>query len=91
MRLKHQLEQLLVQNNMNATQLSKRANVPRQTIANWLMGQAPKNFDQVKRVADQFNVTLDHLLYGESVGQSLINELMSKRFEIRIIREIDSG
>jgi len=90
MRLKEQLKHLLDQNNMNPTQLSRKANVPRQTVGNWLSGQAPKNLDQVKRVADLLHVTLDHLLYGEEVTQSLMNELLSKRFEVRIIREIES-
>lgn len=91
MRLKQQLEHLLAQHNMNPTQLSRKANVPRQTVCNWLMGQSPKNFDQVKRVADLFNVTLDYLLYEESKSEnSIVEELLNKRFEIRIIREIES-
>ena len=87
MRLKQQLEYHLSKNNMNASQLSRKANVPRQTLSNWLMGQAPKNINQVKRVADLFNVTIDHLIYGETKAEhSIINDLVSKRFEIRIIR-----
>jgi transcriptional regulator with XRE-family HTH domain len=97
MRLKQQLEHLLAQHNMNPTQLSRKANVPRQTVGNWLTGQSPKNFDQVKRVADLFNVTLDHLLYGFpsntnlKTKQSIIEELINERFEIRIIKRMDDG
>ena len=90
MKLKSQLEYYLKAHAMNPTQLSRKANVPRQTVANWLIGHSPKNFDQAKRFADHFNVTLDHLLYGEQTGQTLMSELLSKRFEVRIIREIES-
>jgi len=90
MKLKIQIEYYLEKNNMNASQLARKAKVPRQTIANWLMGQSPKNIDQVKRVADLFRVSLDHLLYGDGKMQTdLVSELKSKRFEIRFIREID--
>jgi transcriptional regulator with XRE-family HTH domain len=89
MRLKQQLEHLLDKSNMNASQLSRKANVPRQTLSNWLMGQAPKNISQVKRVADLFNVTLDHLIYGETKAEhTIMDDLCRKRFEIRIIREV---
>ena len=91
MRLKQQLEHYLTQNNMNATHLSRRANVPRQTLANWLMGSTPKNLDQVKRVADLFNITLDHLIYGEPKEKAVSDEFINRRFEVRIIRELSDG
>lgn len=65
MKLKSQLALLLDRHDMTSAQLSRKASVPTQTISNWLSGKKPKDFDQVKRVADALGgVSLDYLLFG---------------------------
>jgi len=59
---KSQLRHYLEASGMNASQLSRKSGVPRQTVANWLMGMTPKNIPQIKKVADVFKVSLDQLL-----------------------------
>lgn len=90
MNLKKQLELLLEKYDINASQLSRKTGVPRQTIANWLSAQKPKNVDQLKLVADHFGITIDELLYGELQNKkpSLEELILDKRFEIKIIREL---
>ena len=87
--LKTQLEALLVQRGLNASQLSRIAGVPRQNIANWMMGQKPKDLNQVKKVADSLSVSIDHLLYGEAEATKFsFDKIVDGRFEIKI-KKID--
>lgn len=72
---------------MNASQLARRANVPRQNISNWLMNQKPKDIEQVKRVADVFQVTVDHLLFGKP--NPIVTALANRRFVIKFVEEIE--
>ncbi len=90
MNLKNQLQHYLRIRGMTPSQLSRLANVPRQNISNWLMNQKPKDVEQVKRVADVFQVTIDHLLFGDPTpiktdSDTLTFEhVLRGRFEIKI-------
>jgi len=88
MNLKFQLEYYLERYSINPTTLARMANVPRQNISNWLMNQKPKDVEQVKRVADVFQVSIDHLLFGDATkNQTSKNgeqEWISGTFEVRI-------
>lgn len=66
MNLKFQLEYYLQRHSITPTMLARLAKVPRQNISNWLMNQKPKDVEQVKRVADVFQISLDHLLFGNA-------------------------
>lgn len=64
------LKRLMADQDVKASQLSRATKVPTQTLHNWLGGQHPRNIDQVKRVAEHFNVSLDFLLYGTEAKQT---------------------
>lgn len=61
-RLKHKIES----NGLSVSRLAKRTGVPNTTIANWLAGQSPKNIQQLKKVANHFDITIDELVFGEA-------------------------
>lgn len=86
MDLKFRLQYYLDRYNMNATELARKTFVPRQNISNWLMGQKPKDVDQVKRVADYFNTTVDDILYGRKVEDSIPTDILSGVYELRITK-----
>lgn len=49
--------------------------MPKSTIADWLSGSAPRDIGKVKKTADIFEITLDHLLFGDGlVEQKKIQE-----------------
>lgn len=96
MNFKSQLEYYLAAHFMNPSQLSRLAQVPRQNVSNWLMNQKPKDVDQVKRVADVFQVSIDHLLFGDAKSTKAtqdpeleLERFMNGRFEIRIKKICD--
>lgn len=50
MNLKKQLDLFLKTSGMPATELARRSGVSRKTLQNWMVGQTPRDFDQVKAV-----------------------------------------
>ena len=81
---------------MTAAELSRKAQVPKQSLSGWLLGRSPRDIRQLKRVADVFGVTVDHLMFGQGrtrgdVANAQIEELfgdewISGVFEVRIRR-----
>lgn len=94
MNLKDQLKFYLDQHKLSVLQLSKQTKVPNATLAEWLKGRSPKKMDQVKAVADFFDVSIDHLCYGDGEEKDQIMELddiignqwLSGTFEVRLRR-----
>lgn len=68
MNLKSQIKLYLKENGMTASQLAMKAKVPKQSLSGWLAGSNPRDVRQVKRVADIFEVTVDHLMFGEGLS-----------------------
>ncbi len=65
MNLKAQLRFYLDLREMSAAHLAKKSSVPKQSISGWLAGSNPRDIRQVKRVADVFGITVDHLMFGK--------------------------
>lgn len=95
MTLKNQILYFLEQQDITASQLSRKAKVPKSNISEWLTGRKPKDFEQVKRVADALGTTLDNLCFGkgadkniksQSLDDMVEGEWLSGKFEIKIRR-----
>jgi len=71
MNLKNQIQTYLKSRGMTASNLSKLSGVPNATIADWLSGRKPRDFDKVKKIADVFKISMDHLIYGDGLESSL--------------------
>lgn len=77
-KLKSILKGLIHEKDITAAQLARSTKIPPQTLNNWLSGQMPRNLDQLKAVADYFQVSLDYLIYGSrSKGQLSNNDAYS--------------
>lgn len=94
--LKRQLQFYLDKHDMSASQLARKAGVPKSSISDWLAGSNPRDVRQVKRVADVFNVSIDNLMFGDgedadAVKASALDMLVGEQwvgglFEVRIRR-----
>lgn len=82
MRLKENLKCLIVNKDINVSQLARITNIPINTLHNWLNGQNPQNLEQLKKIADYFQVTIDSLCFGERLVSSLENPIIGYREEI---------
>jgi len=67
MNLKKQLKLYLENKDLTASELSRLAGVPKQSLSDWLAGSNPRDIRTVKRVADALEVSLDHLVFGEGL------------------------
>lgn len=65
MNFKKQLEKYLKDSGMSATELSRRSGISRKTLQNWLSGQHPRDFGQLKSLCDVIGCSLDTLIYGD--------------------------
>ena len=88
------LKMLLRNNNLTATQLARATKVPVQTIHNWIHGQEPRSFKQIKKIADYFELTVDELVYSPAgkafrVGpiKEFIEEINAGVFEV-VLRKV---
>lgn len=64
MNLKDQLAFLIKKNVISSSHLSRETAIPSSTISDWLAGSSSKNLDQLKGMANYFNVTIDYLCFG---------------------------
>jgi len=95
MTLKSQLRHYLKSKGLNASQLAKAANVPRQSISDWLGGTQPRNIAHVKSVATTLGITMDNLLFGSGdespahsslQAESQADDWMGGFFEVKFRR-----
>lgn len=82
MQLKTQLKALIKQKGVTVTTLAKTSKVPAQTLHSWMSVAKPRDFDQVKRAADYFQVSIDFLAYGIQLEQSKGSEIEKHKDEI---------
>lgn len=66
MKLKAILKGQMDSESITLSALAKETGVPKQTIHNWLCGTEPKSLDQVRSVAQYFNLSIEELCYGEA-------------------------
>lgn len=96
MNLKKQLRYILELKGITAAELARRSGVSKQVISLWLTGGHPKNIEQVKKVAEVLNTSVDHLVFGDGAdveGQKTLeldallgSEWISGLFEVRFRR-----
>lgn len=91
-RLRHEIELLLNQSGLSASQLARACNMPYTTLASWLEGRMPRNIDQLSRVAKYFGVTIETLCYGAHHIGHKNEEVMRSGvvgvFEVKLLKVI---
>lgn len=70
MEFQKQLKKLLESKDMSASDLSRKVGISVKTIHNWLTGQAPRDINQVKKVANYFETSVDMLCFGVEAKES---------------------
>lgn len=71
MKFSEKLKELRIKNEYSQEQLAELLNVSRQAITKWESGKGMPDIDNIKAIADLFDVTIDCLLdEGESIDTS---------------------
>lgn len=73
MKLALQLKKILKKKDLTVQQLSRSVKISDKKIYSWLNNQTPRNWDDVKLVADYLEVSLDYLLYDENKFEKKIS------------------
>lgn len=90
MLLKKNLTALLHAQGLTAAELARRANVPKQSISQWLGGSEPRKLSHLKRVAEVLGVTVDALCFSSDREPNSILSILTQdgwiagTFEIKI-------
>jgi len=74
MNLKHQLKLYLSVQGITASELARTTKIPKQSISDWLAGTSPRDLALLKKVADYFGITIDHLVFGDGLQISVTVE-----------------
>ena len=100
MNLRKQLLLYIEARDITASQLARKAGVPKQTVSRWLGGQSPKDISQVKSVADVLKTSVDNLCFGSGLEKAsekttdlstlIGDEWVSGLFEVKL-RRIKGG
>lgn len=62
--LDKQLKILLQRNDVTIAQLARATKISAKTLYQWLQKQKPRDLNQVRKVADYFEVSIDFLAFG---------------------------
>lgn len=81
--LKLQLQKYLNEKCISAAELSRRTGVPKQTISDWLSGSQPRKMDLLKKVADEFGVSITDLCFGENSSPPMKSVIHQDRNNVR--------
>lgn len=76
------LKSLIVKEDLTVSLLSRKLDIPVQTIHNWLSGAEPRNIRQVKQVADYFSVSLDEIFFGDTGKVKIPPSFKQKSFSL---------
>lgn len=72
------LLKILDERKIKKSELCKKTNIPKTNINNWENGSQPA-LDKVIKIAEELNVTIDYLVYGEEKKQtSKLEKLYNK-------------
>ena len=94
------LKQTLKQKDMTAAQLARATGISTRTIHNWVIGQTPRNLDQLLKVAKHLGVSVEYLCWGiepsksekqvDVMKQFVEDEIFAGHFEV-ILRRIKNS
>lgn len=62
MGFKEQISKLRKRNNMNQTELAEKMNVRQYVVSSWETGRSEPSIEQLIKLSDIFNVSIDYLL-----------------------------
>ena len=83
----------MAQKNIRAAGLARSVKLPATTISNWLAGQKPRDIEQIRIVAEYFDVSIEYLCFGKENKKTKIEENMdlinAGVFEVLLRRAVE--
>ena len=70
MQLKKNLRQILAEREMTISLLSRKTQVPKSTISEWMAGASPRDLKKLKIIAECLGYTVDELCFGNQASRT---------------------
>lgn len=67
MKLKENLQKILDERGLKASELSRISGIPKQRISDWLAGASVRNIEQLRLVAKTLETSIDELMFGDKI------------------------
>ncbi|MCF6515892.1 helix-turn-helix domain-containing protein [Lactobacillus sp. S2-2] len=74
-----QIKKIREQNKLTQIQLSNKLNVSRQNISGWERGKYYPDILTLLKISDEFNLTLDDLIRGDTEMVNKMNKFLTKK------------
>ena len=79
--LKKNLDHFLNKSGISASKLAARISVPKTKVNNWTAGVAPRDLNQLKKLADFMQTTIDALVFTDlEVSNTSKNDSLNNPF-----------
>jgi transcriptional regulator with XRE-family HTH domain len=78
MKFSENLKKLMVEHQINQKKLAQKSGLALSTLHGWLNGVAPKNIQDVKKVAKVFGLTVDQLCFDEIENDQINTNLVKE-------------
>lgn len=82
-------EKLLAKNGITAYRVSKDTGITQTLLSNWKTGKSVPNLQNLKKIADYFDVTVDYLMTGIEPEQREFNPQLTAKDEKDISKKVD--
>jgi transcriptional regulator with XRE-family HTH domain len=73
MKLKKNLLRLMKEKNISISQLAIEASVPKSNLTKWINNNANPNLEQLSRVAEYFDLTVDEIAFDKKTDTDIEN------------------
>ena len=82
MMLDKNLKRICIEKKISISELARRTGIRQSTLHGWCTSRKVQNIDDLKKVADELEVSIHMLLYGkpdphETLGQEILKEIFS--------------
>ena len=87
--LANNLRRLRTENNYTQEQISEKLNISRQAYSNYETGKRIPDIDMLIRIADIYEVTLEHLLTQTCTSTGILNETSGPYYTGKVLENAD--
>lgn len=75
------LKKLIDKKSITISELSKETGIPQSTLSEWSNGREPLFSDNLIKLANYFNVTLEYLLTSKNKEEELISNIITSNVQ----------
>ncbi len=75
------IAKLRKENKLTQEELAEKLYVTRQAVSNWETGKTEPDIETLQKIADEFNVSIEEIIYGEKQEKNIITAIKADKEE----------